>query len=160
VLSSISHVLYTAWYAASAVAACAALQVRTDSRWSCKVTRQRPLSPATYVIRSASLQLAMASTVQAAPAAQLAAAAWFYLGLSSERLGPFSQAAVIDLISKGTLDPNALAWTEGQGEWQPIASLPPFRDAAEVRNNFHCVSFCVREARSYHSCIAPPCLVA
>jgi GYF domain 2 len=86
----------------------------------------------------------MASTVQAAPAAQPAAAAWFYLGLSSERLGPLSQAAMVDLIRKGTLDPNALAWTEGQGEWQPIASLPPFRDAAEVTLIFHVLH--VREA--------------
>eukprot|EP00953_Heterococcus_sp_UTEX-ZZ885_P010034 5866-Heterococcus_DN1.PRE.8 len=88
----------------------------------------------------------MTSTVQA-PAAQPAAAAWFYLGLSSERLGPLSQAAMVDLISKGTLDPNALAWTEGQGEWQAIASLPPFRDAAEVVDNTSGV-YCVFEKRA------------
>jgi GYF domain 2 len=105
------------------------------------------------------VQLAMTSTVQA-PAAQPAGAAWFYLGLSSERLGPFSQAAMVDLISKGTLDPNALAWTEGQGEWQPIASLPPFRDAAEVIDNISCL-LCIREARSLSQLqSAPPCLAA
>ncbi|KAG5191670.1 hypothetical protein JKP88DRAFT_271269 [Tribonema minus] len=70
----------------------------------------------------------------AAPAAAAAVATnmWFYVGPEGQRLGPLPCKAMVELLKKGKLHPSALGWTEGQGEWQPLANLEPFKDAVQV----------------------------
>ena len=48
---------------------------------------------------------------------------WFYLDVSGAQFGPASASEVREALRQGRTRPEQLAWRQGMGDWQPIASL-------------------------------------
>jgi hypothetical protein len=55
---------------------------------------------------------------------------WF-VTIAGETAGPFRASLVVDLLERGTLGENPLAWRSGFEEWLPLAELEPFAAAHE-----------------------------
>ena len=48
---------------------------------------------------------------------------WFYAS-NGQQQGPFPEAQLRDLITRGTVRPDTLVWTEGMSGWQRASDIP------------------------------------
>ena len=48
---------------------------------------------------------------------------WFYAS-NGQQQGPFPEAQLRDLITRGTVRPDTLVWTEGMSGWQRAGEIP------------------------------------
>src|SRR6476646_9056035 len=48
---------------------------------------------------------------------------WFYAS-DGQQQGPFPEAQLRDLITRGTVRPDTLVWTEGMSGWQRAGEIP------------------------------------
>ena len=79
----------------------------------------------------------VAATVAPAPASVPAPRATFepmpnaewYLGVNDQQLGPFSTDEVDGKLRRGELPLDTFIWTEGLGDWHPMASIEHFSEA-------------------------------
>jgi hypothetical protein len=53
---------------------------------------------------------------------------WF-LASGTKKIGPLSEARVLERIAEGKVSPRVKAWKEGMDEWQPVGSIPEFAGA-------------------------------
>ena len=57
---------------------------------------------------------------------------WFYAS-NGQQQGPFPEAQLRDLITRGTVRPDTLVWTEGMAGWQGPARFPAWSPAGRAR---------------------------
>lgn len=48
----------------------------------------------------------------------------YYIGIQGVRTGPFSEAEVLEKLSRGEIPADALCWTDGWTDWAPISTFP------------------------------------
>jgi hypothetical protein len=53
---------------------------------------------------------------------------WF-LASGTKKIGPLSEARVLERIAEGKVSPRVKAWKEGMDEWQTVGSIPEFAGA-------------------------------
>src|SRR2546421_10678117 len=50
---------------------------------------------------------------------------WF-LASGTKKIGPLSEARVLERIAEGKVSPKVKAWKDGMAEWTPVGSIPEF----------------------------------
>lgn len=51
---------------------------------------------------------------------------WYYIH-SGNPAGPFSRAALCDMVEAGVVSPDTLVWSYGQNDWTPLRNVDAFR---------------------------------
>ena len=57
---------------------------------------------------------------------------WFYVDATRSKVGPMKRSVIVELVTRGTLDPSTLVWAPPMAEWKSFYMLPELMVARDA----------------------------